>query len=170
MRKEKTVTIEDRGNRLTFKIREMPALKLESWIIRAALVLAGSGLLDADAARKAKKAAQGMETGEAMRAAGELVMNNGLAALASVDYEKVAPLLDELLACCSRIDAGIEQKLTPDIVDAIVSDVRTLFTLRKEAFAVNFGFFALAGESGSENGETPPQGSYERKISVRQRP
>ena len=42
MRKETVVTIEDRGNPLTFTIREMPATQLERWIIRAMLLLAGS--------------------------------------------------------------------------------------------------------------------------------
>ena len=46
MRKEKVITINDRGNELTFKIKEMPALQLESWLIRAGLLLVGSGAFD----------------------------------------------------------------------------------------------------------------------------
>ena len=38
------ITIEDRGNPLHFIIEEMPATKLESWIIRALLLVAGAGM------------------------------------------------------------------------------------------------------------------------------
>lgn len=33
MRKEKTVTLNDRGNELTFRIKEMPATRLERWLV-----------------------------------------------------------------------------------------------------------------------------------------
>ena len=46
MRKEKTIVIDDRGRSLTFKIREMSALRLESWIARAGILLAATGILD----------------------------------------------------------------------------------------------------------------------------
>lgn len=133
MRKETTVTIEDRGRPLTFKIREMPATQLERWIIRAMLLLAGS---------------EGLEglSGASVENAGKFLSEHGLRALAAVDYDKAEPLLDELLACCARTDAGVEQRCTPDTVDGYIEDVRTLFKLRVEAAKLNFGFF---GESPS---------------------
>ena len=42
-RKEITVTIPDRDRDLTFRIREMPATKLERWVLRALLLLSKSG-------------------------------------------------------------------------------------------------------------------------------
>lgn len=162
MRKEKTITIDDRGNALTFKVREMPATRLESWIIRAGLLLAGTGLLDTGG----KDAPQ--DAGEVMSAAGKALAENGLAALGKVDYDAAKPLLDELLACCTRVDAGMEQQLTPDVADGIIEDVRTLFALRKEALAVNFGFFAAAAPSAADAGQNPSRpGQSGRRISVR---
>ncbi|WP_308772419.1 phage tail assembly chaperone [uncultured Bilophila sp.] len=135
MRKETAVTIEDRGNPLTFTIREMPATQLERWIIRAMLLLAGS---------------EGLEgiSGTSIENAGKYLSEHGLKALANVEYEKAQPLLDELLACCARTDAGVEQRCTPDTVDGYIEDVRTLFKLRVEAAKLNFGFFG-ASPSGS---------------------
>ena len=116
MRKETTVTIEDRGRPLTFVIREMPATRLERWIIRAMLLLSGS---------------EGLEgLGGSVEGAGKFLSEHGI--------------LDELLACCARTDAGVEQRCTPDTVDGYIDDVRTLFKLRVEAAKLNFGFF---GES-----------------------
>lgn len=171
MRKEKTVTIDDRGTSLTFKIKEMPALKLESWILRAVMLLAGSGLLDKELADRAKEAANSMQTAEAMSSVGSFVTEHGLKALASVEYEKAEPLLAELLACCSRVDGGVEQRLdNPVVVEGIISDVRTLFKLRKEAFALNFDFFVQGSQSATDVSRTQSEGSHRRQISVQPRP
>lgn len=158
MRKEKTITIDDRGNQLTFKIREMSATRLESWIIRAGLLLAGSGLLP--------EGEKVRDTSDALNAAGRVMAERGLTALGAIDYEKARPLLDELLGCCYHVGAGFEHQLTPEVADGIIEDVKTLFTLRQEAMGINFGFFADAGPSDTETGK-PRQDSYKRKISVR---
>lgn len=76
--------------------------------------------------------------------AGKYLSEHGLKALANVEYEKAQPLLDELLACCARTDAGVEQRCTPDSVDGYIEDVRTLFKLRVEAAKLNFGFFGAS--------------------------
>lgn len=161
MRKETTVVLTDRDNQLTFKIREMPATRLESWIVRAGLLLVSTGIL--------KGLSGSPDAGEVMNAAGRAIAEEGLPALGRIDYEKAAPLLDELLACCFRVDAGIEQRMTPDVADGIIEDVRTLFRLRKEALALNLGFFAPAGASGSADTAEPSPASSSRKISVRSR-
>ena len=48
MRKEITVTLNDRGNELTFRIKEMPATKVERWIIKLAGALSATGVFSAD--------------------------------------------------------------------------------------------------------------------------
>ena len=160
MRKEKIVVLNDRGNELTFKIREMPAMKLESWLLRAGLLLAGTGAFDGkDVATP----------GEAIQKAGAVLSTGGISALANIDYEKAQPLLDDLLACCTRTDAGIEQRLTPETVDGIIEDVRTLFALRKEALALNVGFFTEGVASATASNGTPSQGQSKPQISVRSR-
>lgn len=160
MRKEKIITLNDRGKDLTFKIREMPAMKLEAWLIQAGLLLAGTGAFDG----------KDVSTpGDAIQKAGAVLSQGGISALANIDYEKAKPLLDDLLACCTRTDAGIEQRLTPDTVDAIITDVRTLFALRKEALTLNLGFFMGAGASDTASDETPSLDASKPKISVRSR-
>lgn len=135
MRKEKLVTFEDRGKQLTFKIREMDAVSLESWIIRAIMCLAESGAdIPADG---------GIE------GIGRYLRSNGLGALAKIDYSKAKPLLDEMLMCCYRvIDKTLEQ-VTPESAIAYIEDVKTIFQLRLEALKVNLDFFGGANSSGS---------------------
>ena len=142
-RKEITVTIPDRDRDLTFRIREMPATKLERWVLRALLLLVGG--------------AAATPTGVDVEKGIAWLSDNALSALGKLDYEEAAPLLDELLACCSRVDAGIEQQMTPDVVDGVIEDVRTLFRLRKEALALNLGFFGDGGLFGSPADGTPPR-------------
>jgi hypothetical protein len=107
----------------------MPATKLEAWIIRA-LMLLGPALGKAD--------------GEdvTLADAGRALQSQGLGLLAQVDYQKVKPLLDDLLGCCTRITKdGVEQACDSRTIDGYVQDVGTLFALRKEALSLNLSFF-----------------------------
>lgn len=163
MRKEKTIVIDDRGRSLTFKIREMSALRLESWIARAGILLAATGILD-------ETRADVRNVGDIAAGVARAVGESGISALGRLDYDKARPLLDELLSCCSRVDAGVEQPLTPDVLEGFIEDVRTLFTLRKEALALNFGFFAQGGPSASvKDGPAPQPDTLKPRISVRSR-
>lgn len=163
MRKEKTIVIDDRGRSLTFKIREMSALRLESWIARAGILLAATGILD-------ETKADVRNVGDIAAGVARAVGESGISALGRLDYDKARPLLDELLSCCSRVDAGVEQPLTPDVLEGFIEDVRTLFTLRKEALALNFGFFAQGGPSASvKDGPAPQPDTLNPRISVRSR-
>lgn len=144
-RKESIITIQDRDQELTFKIREMPATKLESWIIRALLLVAGSGAQVPD--------------GSDIKAAGAFLAEKGLTALGNIDFEKAQPLLDDLLGCCSVTIDRLEKRLTPDIVDDHILDVTTLFKLRMEAIKLNLGFLGpeverLSGSPVKPNSET----------------
>jgi len=132
-RKEIILEIQDREQTLTFRIREMPASKLESWIIRAVLLVAGSGAE--------------VPAGADLKAVGLFLQSKGLTALGNVDFEKSRPLLDELLSCCSRVIERVEERCTPESVDAYIEDVKTLFTLRMEALKLNLGFFKGAVEN-----------------------
>jgi hypothetical protein len=143
-RKEITIDIQDREQLLTFKIREMSATKLESWIIRALLLVAGSGAL----------APGGSDLGTL----GAYLAEKGPTALGNVDYEQAKPLLDELLACCSRVVERVEERCTPESVDNYILDVKTLFRLRMEASKLNLGFLGpeverLSGFPGKPNSE-----------------
>ena len=162
MRREKVVTINDRGQDKTFRIKEMPATQAERWIIRAGLALAGSGVIE--------KAVIQNDAGEAAVQIGKLLATQGLfSALGSVDFAVAEPLLNELMGCCYYVVNGaMDQRLTPDVIDGIVEDVKTLFLLKKEAAALNFDFFAQGGLSHTQPSEAKEPQSERRgaKISV----
>ncbi|MDR1396860.1 MAG: hypothetical protein LBJ14_03935 [Desulfarculales bacterium] len=145
-RKETIITIQDREQELTFKIREMPATKLEAWIIRALLLLSGAGAKVPD--------------GADLKATGTFLAEKGLSALGNIDYEKASPLLDELLGCCSRLVERVEERCTQESVDNYIIDVTTLFKLRMEAVKLNLGFLEpeaarLSGSPAKPGSEAP---------------
>lgn len=161
MRKENIITLNDRGNNLTFKVKEMSAMQLERWIVRALLLLAGTGLFEGVKSQN--------DMGTMIQRAGAEFGTKGLSMLGAVDIEKAEPLLNDLLACCwYRNDKGGEFQLTPETVDGIIEDVRTLFELRKAALQVNFDFFAPAAPSDTDQGQDgTSRAQSNRKISVR---
>ena len=124
---------------LTFKVREMPAVQAESWIIRA-LLLIGNKI----------QTPQGADLTAAL---GSIDTNNFMKAVSGISYEQAKPLLDELLGCCSRIDGGIEQVCEPTTIDGYVQDFRTLFKLRLEALTLMFSVFMDAAPSSSPDGQ-----------------
>lgn len=165
MRKEKKIAVNDRGRELAFVVREMPATKLEAFIVRAGLLLAASGLADG---LLGGGEAEAPDVAHVMQMAGRLAERQGadlLRALGSLDYEKARPLLNDLLGCCTL--EGSVAPLSEETADAVIEDVRTLFTLRKEALALNLDFFAAAGQSGSPESANPAPYSRKREISVR---
>ena len=168
MRKEKKITVNDRGRELAFTVREMPATKLESFIVRAGLLLASSGLADGLLGGEAGESAEAPEVAQVMQGAGRMLGSDQgaglLRALGALDYEKARPLLNDLLGCCTL--EGSVSPLSEETADAVIEDVRTLFTLRKEALGLNLGFFALAGQSGSQQSGNPAPYSRRRRISV----
>lgn len=130
VRKEVVITLNDRGRDLRFKIREMSATQKESWLIRASLLLArGVGSADFDMSDL-----QGLK---------DLVVSGKIIkALGGMNYREAAPLLEDLLKCCSRVlDGGGETECSSEVVDGYIEDVRTLFKLRVEAGKHCFGFF-----------------------------
>lgn len=132
MRQEKTIEIDDRGTPLKFKIVEMPATQLESWIFRALLLLAGCGVEVPD--------------GSDISEAAKYLQHKGISALGSIDYNKAKPLLEELLQCCYRIlQNNATQRVESSTADGYISDVRTLFKLKWEAAKFNLSFFKDGG-------------------------
>ena len=135
MRNEKTIELEDRGNKLVFKVKEMSATQLEDWTMRADLVLAGAG--------------SDIPASGGVEGIGKYLAEHGLAAIGNVDYAKAKPLLDEMLGCCYRVMDKMEERVTPETADAYIGEVSTLFKLRLEALKVNFSFFGNGSLSGS---------------------
>ena len=137
MLNEKLIAIEDgRDKGKTFKVREMPASRLEKWSARALLALF-AGNVPVDVARQA--------TGSnAVALASSLV-----AGLGTLRWEDVEPLYDELLTCVFRVpdparpDTVIQ--LNAANLDAHVQDLSTLLRLRVAVLEVCFDFFGRDG-------------------------
>lgn len=130
-RKERIITIQDRDEQWTFKIREMSAIELESWMLRLVQLLGeeetGSGQ-DPD-----------------LRAVGKILSGGGLAALSRLPYRKLKELLDEMLGCCYRMLGEKEERCTPQSVDSYIQEATSLLRLRLEAATLNLGFLYAAG-------------------------
>ena len=135
MLKEKTITINDNGNNLTFKIRQLTATKQEELIIKALLLLANKEVGDVSV--------------DNLRENPQRLVNLKmlLGALEKVDFLKIKEIADELLGCCYRVVGKMEERCTPETVDGYVEDFRTLFMLKKEAFMLSFDFFGEDGNS-----------------------
>ena len=161
MRKEITVTLNDRGNELTFRIKEMPATKVERWIIKLAGALSATGVFSADVA----------DGVDAQKAIADFLLSGGLSKLGMVtkDYDEVIqPLIDELYTCVEQKVGNAYFALTPDVIDAKIEDVRTLFNLQKEIVKLHLDFFVPGADSASTSRQ-PREGSEQRgpKISRR---
>lgn len=131
-RKEITIGITDGGLEKSFRIRQMPATKLEAWIAQA-LLLAGGTEID--------------PTAFAGNADSQIAV--GMKALAGVSYEKAKPLYDEMLECCAVIVGGTFHDLSLVNADTHIEDVKTLFKLRMEAAKLNLDFFDFGALSTS---------------------
>ena len=141
MRKTVEITINERSGPLRFRIREMPATRLESWIMRAFLLLTASGVHIPPGADLA-------QTWHWFRQQGL----HSLHALGHLDYQELRPLLDELLECCHRVlDTQVEQAVTPATADGFIGDVSTLLRLRLEALKLNLDFFDEGSPCGCPN-------------------
>ena len=134
MRRETELTLTDRGKELRFRIKEMPATKLEAWIGRAMIAL-GPVL--------GKRTGEGAGLAEATT---ESILGG---ALENLDYDKAKPLWDELLECCWRVvEGGADVKCEPHKIDGFMEDVTTLFKLKAEALKLNLGFLGEGGLTG----------------------
>ena len=147
MRKEEIITINDRGNELTFRIREMPATRLERWLILVGKALASTGFA------KDVDIADGMDTTKVIA---DILMKDGLRCLGNLDYDKtVKPLLDELYTCVEQKVGEAYLAVTADNIDSKVEDIRSLFAIQKAVITLHLGFFGIGGASGSAKSPSP---------------
>ena len=137
MRKSVTLTIKDRDHEKIFVITEMSAVQLESWLIRAGLLLGRTGLLSADT--------QGLE---AVADVAKVLASDGgmLEKLCAIDYAAAKPLLDEMMTCVKEKIDNYQRDFNPDTIE----DVRTFFRLRAEIVKLHMGFLTPAAPSDSQ--------------------
>lgn len=147
MRKEEIITINDRGNELTFRIREMPATKLEGWLFRVGTALASTGFA------KTEDIADGIDTTKYIA---NLLVKDGLRFLGNLDYEKVVkPLVEDLYSCVEQKVGEAYLAVTADNIDSKVEDIRSLFAIQKAVITLHLGFFGIGGVSDSAKSPSP---------------
>lgn len=147
MRKEEIITINDRGNELTFRIREMPATKLEGWLFRVGTALASTGFA------KTEDIADGIDTTKYIA---NFLVKDGLRFLGNLNYEKVVkPLVDDLYSCVEQKVGEAYLAVTADNIDSKVEDIRSLFAIQKAVITLHLGFFGLGGASASAKSPSP---------------
>lgn len=147
MRKEEIITLNDRGNELTFRIREMPATKLEGWLFRVGTALASTGFA------KTEDIADGIDTTKYIV---NFLVKDGLRFLGNLDYEKVVkPLVDDLYSCVEQKVGEAYLAVTADNIDSKVEDIRSLFAIQKAVITLHLGFFGIGGASASAKSPSP---------------
>lgn len=147
MRKEEIITINDRGNELTFRIREMPATKLEGWLFRVGTALASTGFA------KTEDIADGIDTTKYIA---NFLVKDGLRFLGNLDYEKVVkPLVDDLYSCVEQKVGEAYLAVTADNIDSKVEDIKSLFAIQKAVITLHLGFFGIGGVSDSAKSPSP---------------
>ena len=150
MRKTKNITLIEDGQELRFQIKQMSAMELARWCGQALCMLTGPGLAASRGEDPADFAALLEKHGK----------SGALRALMGLDMDKMQPLIDGLLACCSHISGPNSlTQLTPGVVDGIISDVRTLMRLLAESLEVNLGFLKPEGNPAAEPAAASPSGS-----------
>ena len=139
MRKSEIVTVPEWGGRDAghlFKLTEMPAVRAEKWALRMGIVLKGT---------KAEIPSTVAPLG--MIAVAIIGLNMILAA--DIEFEKLEPLLDEMMDCVQIIrdpmarDIQGQMVATRIITDDDIQEARTISWLRLEVLRVhtNFPFF-----------------------------
>lgn len=126
MRDPVTITIKDGESDLTVRITPMSAVKSEAWLLRVAFAL-GTGINEVSTDMKPEQM---------------------LGCLLRADYDKVKPLLDDLLTCCERVtEGGATIAMSPATIDGMIQYPTTLFTIRVCVLKATFGFFTNGGWS-----------------------
>lgn len=127
-RKTKAVTIDSgRDAGKTFQITEMPLLQADRWAQQALFALAKSGI-DSPGAIDPSEGMLGMA-------------RFALQALGNIDPVIGNELMNELLTCIEIIPSGgVPRELVLNDDGGDIEDLKTLFTLRKEALILHLDF------------------------------
>lgn len=158
MRRIKRIELMDGDAPLTFEITQMSATQQYNWVLRAGLLLAAS----------AGEAGITVDTKTdfSMAWVGKMFREHGLGLFKGLAPEKVQPLLDELLFCCSRVVDNAKYPCTRESIDGYVSNFTTIVRLQMEALSVCFGGF-FTQKSTDGNGEQSPLKSSKAETTLK---
>lgn len=135
MRQIKNITIVDGEAQYKFRLTQIPAIKAEKWLIRVGIALAKAGLLNIDIK---KLSVSGSDT---MSAIANLIAQKGFDFFGQLDPDTVDHLLFTLVSeTAVRINGEAVIPITEKELE-IFDDIKALWQLQKEVFAVNFSFY-----------------------------
>lgn len=133
-----TYTVPDGKSRdagKTFVIKEMSAFDVESWAMRAMLVImANNVLLPPDLSAR-------VQSGEAGLAD---LATLGLKSLSGLRYVDAKPLLDDMMSCVQIAPDKRNPSVLRDIVDDDIEEIMTIVELRKQIWRLHANFLSAA--------------------------
>lgn len=142
MRKEVFITLQDGGNDVMFRITQMSAMQQARWTSKALIMLAATGVVTNLNMFEVDKLQKQFEK-DGIKMLVDLI--------GKLEFEKVEPLLNELLACCAHVpdktNRNFVVNVTADNLDSVIGDFQNVYKLAIEAFKVNFTFSAAGSPS-----------------------
>lgn len=135
MRQVKEITILDGEDQYNFRLTQISAIKAEKWLIRVGIALAKAGLLDVDTEKFA------VSSDKVLGAISNLILQKGFGFLGQLDPDIVDQLMFDLVKnTAERVVDKCITKITEKELE-VFTDVRALWQLQKEVFAVNFSSY-----------------------------
>lgn len=145
MRKESFITIDDRGEIKNFRIREMSAVKLESFILLLSNAILKSGAIQPDT---------DIDNTNLPALAREII-GNGLKSFRGIEESDLNEITNRILKCCDHIVDKSYFPLDIDTCDSVITDIKTLFELQKQFFILHFGFLLNGSQLNSQESQAP---------------
>lgn len=135
MRQIKNITIVDGEAQYKFRLTQIPAIKAEKWLIRVGFALAKAGLLNIDIEKL------GVSGSDTMSTITNLIAQKGFSFFGQLDPDTVDHLLFDLVKeTAVRMNDEAIISITEKELE-IFDDIRALWQLQKEVFAVNFSSY-----------------------------
>lgn len=135
MRQIKNITIVDGEAQYKFRLTQIPAIKAEKWLIRVGIALAKAGLLNIDIEKL------GVSGSDTMSTIINLIAQKGFSFFGQLDPDTVDHLLFDLVKeTAVRMNDEAIINITEKELE-IFDDIRALWQLQKEVFAVNFSSY-----------------------------
>ena len=174
MRAQTTITINDAGQELTFRITKFSCVQLEFFLLKVGKIVARSGLLDEqfDDEKKGKSnmdiALEAHDAQGALASVADVLLKNLPSAWANLDVNATRELLAELFeSCVSKVDGKSVRTMTLDEIEATIQTLPALWELQKEAIKFNVDFFQKGGNLSCQGSPQTEKSTSEQKISLR---
>jgi hypothetical protein len=130
-----TIQDEGRDHGKVFVLTELPAIRAESWAMRALLALMSSGV----------EVPEGFDR---MGMAG--MAEVGIRALSGLKWEVAEPLLAEMWSCVQIMPDPSKPQIVRNLIDEDIEEISTRVKLRAEVWKLHTGFLKAVAPSISE--------------------